>query len=147
MLNHYLANTLSYNPAKCINCGMCLAVCPHGVFAPNGRAVRVVSAQACMECGACQLNCPTQAISVESGVGCAAAMIQTALTGRKEATCGCDEGGTTCGGDAVGVPQAVGVTSRPGRFSWLGWLGSPDGGDDRSPPGVEAGAAAKKAEC
>jgi NAD-dependent dihydropyrimidine dehydrogenase PreA subunit len=93
MLNHYLTNTLDFNPAKCINCGMCLAVCPHGVFFPNGRSVRLVRAQACMECGACQLNCPTQAITVESGVGCAAAMIQAALTGRKEATCGCDEGG------------------------------------------------------
>jgi len=41
-----------------------------------------------MECGACQLNCPTGAISVESGVGCAAAMIYAALTGKKEATCG-----------------------------------------------------------
>jgi NAD-dependent dihydropyrimidine dehydrogenase PreA subunit len=93
MLNHYLTNTLDFNPAKCINCGMCLAVCPHGVFFPHGRSVRLVRAQACMECGACQLNCPTQAITVESGVGCAAAMIQAALTGRKEATCGCDEGG------------------------------------------------------
>jgi hypothetical protein len=41
-----------------------------------------------MECGACQLNCPTHAIAVESGVGCAAAMIRAALTGQKEATCG-----------------------------------------------------------
>jgi ferredoxin len=41
-----------------------------------------------MECGACQVNCPTNAISVESGVGCAAAMILAALTGKKEATCG-----------------------------------------------------------
>jgi hypothetical protein len=41
-----------------------------------------------MECGACQVNCPTHAIAVESGVGCAAAMICAALTGQKEATCG-----------------------------------------------------------
>jgi NAD-dependent dihydropyrimidine dehydrogenase PreA subunit len=95
MLNHYLKNTLNYDPRKCINCGMCLDVCPHAVFAPNGKAVQVVRAQACMECGACQVNCPTLAIAVESGVGCAAAMIQAALTGRKEPTCGCDEGGAT----------------------------------------------------
>jgi hypothetical protein len=41
-----------------------------------------------MECGACQVNCPTDAISVDSGVGCAAAMIRAALTGKKEVTCG-----------------------------------------------------------
>jgi NAD-dependent dihydropyrimidine dehydrogenase PreA subunit len=146
MLNHYLANTLSFNPAKCINCGMCLAVCPHGVFGPNGKAVQLIRAQSCMECGACQLNCPTDAIFVESGVGCAAAMIQSALMGRKEVTCGCDEGGASCG-DAVGLPPAARVASRPGRFSWLGWLRSPGADDKGSPRGAEAGAAAKKAEC
>jgi len=40
-----------------------------------------------MECGACQLNCPTGAIVVESGVGCASAMMYAALTGRKDVTC------------------------------------------------------------
>jgi ferredoxin len=41
-----------------------------------------------MECGACQLNCPTGAIAVDSGVGCAAAMIASALRGRREVTLG-----------------------------------------------------------
>ncbi|MCL5263707.1 MAG: ferredoxin family protein [Chloroflexi bacterium] len=81
-------NTLKYTPETCINCGMCIAVCPHGVFAPNGRAVKPVRSDACMECGACQRNCPTDAISVDSGVGCAGAMIRAALTGQKEPTCG-----------------------------------------------------------
>jgi len=34
-----------------------------------------------MECGACATNCPTEAITVQSGVGCAAALINTALDG------------------------------------------------------------------
>jgi hypothetical protein len=42
-----------------------------------------------MECGACQLNCPTSAIAVDSGVGCAAAMIVAALTGKKECAASC----------------------------------------------------------
>ena len=83
-------NTLEYNPALCINCGMCSTVCPHAVFAPDDHVARLVRPEACMECGACQLNCPTGAIAVDSGVGCAAAMIRAALTGRKEPICGPD---------------------------------------------------------
>lgn len=147
MLNHYLTNTLGFNPAKCINCGMCLAVCPHGVFGPNGKAVQLIRAQSCMECGACQLNCPTDAIFVESGVGCAAAMIQSALMGRKEVTCGCDEGGASCGGDGNGEPAAGRKSLGQGRFSWLGWLRSRGADEDGAPRGAEASAAAKKAEC
>ena len=88
-------NTLEYDPQLCINCGMCLAVCPHGVFGPGPDTVRLESPDACMECGACQRNCPTGAIAVESGVGCASAMIRAALTGSKVVTCG-DDG--CCGG-------------------------------------------------
>jgi NAD-dependent dihydropyrimidine dehydrogenase PreA subunit len=89
-------NTLAYTPDLCANCGLCITVCPHGVFAAGERAVQLVRAEACMECGACQRNCPTGAIAVNSGVGCAAAMINAALTGKKEATCG-PETGTGCG--------------------------------------------------
>jgi len=78
---------------------MCSIVCPHAVFARNDEVVELVRREACMECGACQLNCPTGAITVESGVGCAAAMIHAALTGRKEATCGGDTESSCCSGD------------------------------------------------
>jgi len=86
-------NTLTFNVGLCINCGMCSTVCPHGVFAPGehkqGRSVvSIIRAEACMECGACQRNCPTGALVVDSGVGCAAAMIYAALTGAREPTCG-----------------------------------------------------------
>jgi ferredoxin len=85
-------NTLSFKAQLCINCGMCSIVCPHGVFVPGvatmGRAVvAIVDGDACMECGACQRNCPTGALLVDSGVGCAAAMIHAALTGASEPTC------------------------------------------------------------
>jgi len=87
MFNSYQENTLMYFPDKCIGCEMCWTVCPHGVFAADGRKAKLVRQADCMECGACALNCPTQAIMVQSGVGCAAAMIQAAVTGRKEVCC------------------------------------------------------------
>ncbi len=99
MFNSYLSNTLKYDPELCANCGMCMDVCPHGVFAPDGNAVRLVRPAACMECGACQLNCPTGAIAVDSGVGCATAMIYAALRGQKEVTCGeMPQPSCSCGG-------------------------------------------------
>jgi len=81
-------NTLVFHPGKCVNCGLCLQVCPHRVFAPGEHRVRLAKAERCMECGACQRNCASGAIEVESGVGCAAAMIMAALKGSDEVNCG-----------------------------------------------------------
>jgi len=96
MVGASTSNTLEYDPGLCIGCGMCSVVCPHAVFAMNGRVAQLARPEACMECGACQLNCPTDAIMVDSGVGCAAAMIRAALLGRKEATCGVETGSSCC---------------------------------------------------
>lgn len=88
MIRASALNTLEYDPDLCTGCEMCSIVCPHGVFAMNSRVAKLVRSDACMECGACQLNCPAGAIRVDSGVGCAAAMIHAALFGEKEASCG-----------------------------------------------------------
>ena len=89
MLAASTINTLQYEPAMCIGCEICVDVCPHAVFAMNHRTAELIHPDACMECGACQLNCPTNAILVESGVRCASAMILAALQGKEEATCEC----------------------------------------------------------
>jgi len=95
----YVANTLRYDAKLCIGCGMCSAVCPHAVFAQSNHVAELVHPEACMECGACQKNCPTNAIKVESGVGCAAAMMRAALTGRKEPARGCCSESSSCCGE------------------------------------------------
>ena len=68
---------------RCAGCGLCATVCPHAVFAIENHTARIVDRDACMECGACAINCPEEAISVNAGVGCAAAVIQGALGGSK----------------------------------------------------------------
>ncbi len=95
MFDSYTDNTLEYDPELCVNCGMCSTVCPHGVFHDGEKKAQLVNQKACMECGACQVNCPTGAIKVESGVGCAYAMMWSAITGQEEVTCGDD----CCGPD------------------------------------------------
>lgn len=85
--------TLELQRDKCIGCGMCVNVCPHGVFDTNidmdmdGKKAVITDRDACMECGACALNCPVQAIDVRSGVGCAHAIIKGSIQG-KEPYCG-----------------------------------------------------------
>ena len=68
-------NTLRFFPDKCVGCGTCIEVCPHGVFVEDDGKVCMANRYSCMECGACQKNCPVEAVSVNSGVGCAAAVI------------------------------------------------------------------------
>jgi NAD-dependent dihydropyrimidine dehydrogenase PreA subunit len=84
--------TLKLDEKKCRGCGMCLEVCPHEVFEMNPRHAVILNRDACMECGACSRNCPFEAITVETGVGCAAAVIN-AMLGRTDQPC-C--GGSEC---------------------------------------------------
>lgn len=87
----YLKNvvTLELDEKKCIGCGMCTEVCPHAVLNLNGaQRAEIQNRDACMECGACSRNCPADAIWVQSGVGCAAAVINTML-GRDSSSCCC----------------------------------------------------------
>ncbi len=89
----YLRNvsTLELLPHKCTGCGMCLEVCPHNVFSLENRKAVILDRDRCMECGACAMNCSFGALSVDRGVGCAAALINSRISGG-EPSCGCSEG-------------------------------------------------------
>ncbi len=96
----YLLNTASIKlfPQRCAGCGRCLEVCPHEVFALEGKKAVILDKDRCMECGACVNNCAFHALSVDKGVGCAAALISSMITGG-EPSCGCSGKGETgcCG--------------------------------------------------
>jgi len=84
----YLKNvvTLKLNTELCTGCKMCINVCPHAVFEIVDKKARIRDLDDCMECGACALNCQYGAISVKSGVGCAAGILNGILNGT-EACC------------------------------------------------------------
>jgi NAD-dependent dihydropyrimidine dehydrogenase PreA subunit len=80
--------TLEYDEDRCVGCGSCETVCPHGVFNIKRKKACMVDKDGCMECGACALNCPTAAIRVTPGVGCAAYIISGWIHGKENASCG-----------------------------------------------------------
>jgi NAD-dependent dihydropyrimidine dehydrogenase PreA subunit len=88
----YLKNvvTLTYDPEKCTGCRRCLEVCPRAVFEMQDKKARITDKDRCIECGACANNCQYEAISVDAGVGCAAAIIYGMLQGT-EPDCSCCE--------------------------------------------------------
>jgi ferredoxin len=79
--------TLKLDEKKCVSCGMCSLVCPHAVLNLTNGTAEIVNRDACMECGACSRNCPVEALSVQSGVGCAAAVINSMIGRKKESCC------------------------------------------------------------
>jgi NAD-dependent dihydropyrimidine dehydrogenase PreA subunit len=93
----YLRNvaTLTLNEETCNGCGMCVSVCPNGVFRVENRKAKLVDRDACMECGACARNCPKDALTVTTGTGCARAVLVGALRGT-EPTCDCSDGSDCC---------------------------------------------------
>ncbi len=93
----YLKNvvTLKLNKDLCNGCTRCIQVCPHHVFKIINNLSTIINRDACMECGACALNCQSKAIYVDSGVGCADAIIKGYLN-NTEPTCDCVSSDTCC---------------------------------------------------
>ena len=93
----YLKNvvTLKLDSRKCTGCSICIQVCPRNVFDIMDGKAAIVNRDSCIECGACAGNCAFDALSVNAGVGCAAAMINGIIkTGDpSKGTCCCSKEG------------------------------------------------------
>jgi ferredoxin len=90
MSMRYLENvvTLEYEAAMCTGCGRCAEVCPHALFVlEENRKARLTDRDLCIECGACMRNCAFGAIKVRPGVGCAYALMISALRGKPAPVC------------------------------------------------------------
>lgn len=74
---------------------MCILVCPHAVFQLANKKAFIINRDRCMECGACARNCPEGAISVKTGVGCAAGILNGILR-NTEPTCDCSGSKADC---------------------------------------------------
>lgn len=89
--------TLKLDVSKCAGCGLCLNVCPRGVFEMKGGKAFVAVKDACIECGACAKNCQFGALEVEAGVGCATAILRGGdCCCDPKAVCGCGGSSDSC---------------------------------------------------
>ncbi|PLW80837.1 4Fe-4S ferredoxin [Candidatus Woesearchaeota archaeon] len=50
---------------KCMNCNVCVEVCPMECFENKDGDVQVTQPDECIGCKACEVQCPHQAIVVE----------------------------------------------------------------------------------
>jgi NAD-dependent dihydropyrimidine dehydrogenase PreA subunit len=87
--------TLELDATKCKGCLVCLEVCPRAVFGVVNKKAVILYRDFCMECGACAKNCKEGAITVKSGVGCAAGIINGLIRGT-EPTCDCSKESNCC---------------------------------------------------
>ena len=87
----YLDNivSLQYDRNKCNGCKICVEVCPRAVLAMEEKKVKVIDINSCIECGACMVNCATKAFSVDTGPGCAQAVLGSMVKGNKGTGCSC----------------------------------------------------------
>ena len=85
----YIRNVakVEINSDKCTGCGLCINVCPHGVIIIDDKVAFLANKDRCIECGACDNNCPVNAIEVETGVGCAYAIIKSWFNSSKTNCC------------------------------------------------------------
>jgi ferredoxin len=96
--------TLRLDPAACNGCGMCVVVYPHAVLEIHERRARVAARDRCMECGACAMNCPTGAVTVRAGVGCATGVILGSLGVQGDCCCAPEAHAAPAAGDPPAPP-------------------------------------------
>ena len=93
---------LSFQAAKCIGCGACLAACPSGAHTSQ-QGAHVILRERCTACGACAAACPTGALAI---LGQTYTAQQAADAAARDMPFYGEEGGATfSGGEPLAQPE------------------------------------------
>ena len=65
-----LCSAIAIDSTLCSRCGLCLAVCPYGVFVPGEDGLPRHDGRDCFLCDHCRAVCPAGAISIEGHGSC-----------------------------------------------------------------------------
>ena len=57
--------TITMDKENCINCGICIEVCPRGVYISDNGDVKLAYPEKCVNCHACEKQCPTQCLTIK----------------------------------------------------------------------------------
>jgi len=56
---------INFLPKKCIQCGMCFALCPDGAIKIKDKKIVGVDKKICKKCGICVNHCPVKALEID----------------------------------------------------------------------------------
>ncbi len=62
---HTQENSVVYNEAECVDCGLCISLCMKHVFSFDKDYKLVVEPERCVLCGKCAAFCPQRALTVQ----------------------------------------------------------------------------------
>lgn len=62
---HTQKDSVIYNEAECVDCGLCISLCLKHVFSFDKDWKLVVDADRCVLCGRCAAFCPQRALTVQ----------------------------------------------------------------------------------
>ncbi|MHA1934916.1 MAG: 4Fe-4S dicluster domain-containing protein [Candidatus Thorarchaeota archaeon] len=92
---------IEYNPEQCNRCGICIEVCPFGVWEiPEEGPAILARPEDCTNCTACAKNCLGNAITV-TNLGCGCVWNESARRSGKfsESVVGQSKDASSCGSE------------------------------------------------
>jgi len=61
---HEVKSAIEHNREECVDCGLCISICPTSVFSFDSDFRLKLQDERCVQCGLCVSSCPHRALSL-----------------------------------------------------------------------------------